>query len=175
MRAVQAAQPLRSACGALPRRLAFESSFPGTRCAAGSSKPDEIHCCVVQGCLFRASFFESQRHSTISRVAGKTPMSRKGLIRPGSNAPRAAVTDPGKPSARTELTTAPRLTGFRTIRAVTGYQFMSANVTPWSLTEIQVPPAGSDGETTTQPFNFFIFGGRPARRVRCSSRFIPRR
>ena len=59
--------------------------LPRTRCAVGSSKPDEIHCCVFQRWFFRTSCFKFQRHSTISPVAGKTPMRRKGLIRLSGN------------------------------------------------------------------------------------------
>ena len=56
----------------------------------GSSKPDEIHCCVFQRWFFRTSCFKFQRHSTISPVAGKTPMRRKGLIRLSGNPASAA-------------------------------------------------------------------------------------
>src|SRR2546426_11902994 len=101
-------------------------------------------------------------------------MRRKGLIRFSGNASRAASAESDEIEALTELTTLPRLMAVPTTRAVMEYQLINASVAPWSFTAIHIPPPGSDGEITTRPFTFFLFGGSPVRRVSFSSRFIPR-
>src|SRR4051794_9399277 len=99
------------------------------------------------------SFFKFQRHSTISPVVRKTPIRRKGLIRWSGNSCRAASVLSEEKVALAELTTWPRLTALRATRAAMEYQLMRASVAPWSLTAIQVPPPGSDGEITVQPYD----------------------
>lgn len=99
-------------------------------------------------------------------------MSRNGLIRLSGNSASFEAASSGVLAVLTVLTTWPRLALLARTRAVTAYQLMSANVTPESLSASHVPPPGSDGASTAQPWMIFSAGGNPATRVSFSSRFI---
>ena len=150
----------------------FWNVAPRIFCALASSKPDEIHCCNRQGYFLEDKVFKSQRHSKISFVPGKKPISRNGFIRGSgscSSAPAAKSAVVDKP---TVLTISPRLTDFVFALELIAYQLMRAKVTPRSFTEIQVPPLGSDGASTRRPLITLSTGGKPATRINFSSRFI---
>lgn len=156
-------------------RSAFRNCPPRTRWAAGSAKPDEIHCCVRQCALFCASRFRFQRHSTTSPDDGKIPMRRKGLMRFSGNSLSLALTNLAESAAPTALTTSPRLMVRRRATLwLTEYQFINARDAPLSFSAIHVPPPGSEGQRTARPFVSLFAGGKPPARVSFSSRFIPR-
>src|SRR5277367_5452410 len=100
-------------------------------------------------------------------------MSRNGLIFFSANFSRITGAESNESNPLTARTTSPRLTGSAVTRAAMEYQLMRANVTPESLSVIQVPPPGSDGESTARPLINFFDGGKPLARVNFSSRFIP--
>src|SRR5258708_7732480 len=104
-------------------------------------------------------------------VSGKTVTNRKGFIRVSGNDRRMLSTDSKVVAWLVDLTTSPRLTGLHSTRLQTEYQLISAKATPVSLTEIHVPPPGSDGERTMRPPTSRLTGGNPAGRASFSSRF----
>ncbi len=148
------------------------NTLPRIRCARGSSKPDEIHCCKRHGCFLENSFFKSQRHSKISFVSGKKPMSRNGLIRGSGSCSSAPAAMSAVVDELTAFTTSPRLTDFAFTFELIAYQLISANVMPLSFTAIQVPPLGSVGARTRRSLIRLSVGGRPIDRDNFSSRFI---
>lgn len=150
----------------------FWNVTPRIFCALASSNPDEIHCCKRQGCFLEDKVFKSQRHSKISFVSGKKPMSRNGFIC-GSG---SCSSDPAAKSAvvdeLTAFATSPRLTDFAFTLELIPYQLMSVNVMPLSFTAIQVPPLGSVGARTRRSLIKLSAGGRPIDLTNFSSRFI---
>ena len=100
-----------------------------TRCAAGSSKPDEIHCCILPRMFFANQSFQIPTPLDNFTGGGKNADEPKGIdalerqMRQSGMPPRSAVL-----AAQAALTTSPRLTVSPFTRAAMEYQLISANV-----------------------------------------------
>ena len=132
------------------------------RWAAGSSKPDEIHCWSFHRCCLRTRRFQIPTPLDNFAGGGKNSDKPERIYSFERQLRQRRIRQIGRFGRAAALTTWPRLTVSPFTRLVMEYQLMSANVTPRSLSAIQVPPPGSEGESTVHPLMIFLAGGRPA-------------